>query len=400
MIFDLTVIGGGIVGLATALRYQQRHPDHHVLLLEKETEVAAHQSGHNSGVIHAGVYYAPGSLKAQLCRKGALQMKEFCRANNVPFEQPGKMIVATNEAERQRLEDLRARAIANEIPYEEISEAELSVREPYISGLAALFFPESAIVDYAAVSRRMASLLTEHGAQVRLGARVINIAEKDETVEIRIAGGDIIMTRHLVVCAGAQADRLARMAGLACNFRVVPFRGEYYQVDPAIREKVRHLIYPVPDPELPFLGIHLTHEPDHRISVGPNAVLGLSREGLPRFSVNLRDTADILGFVGFWRFLRVNLLSGLAEMRNSVFTSAYLRACRKYMPSLERRHLKGRKAGVRAQIIMSDGTIMHDFLVLRTPQMTHVCCAPSPAATSSLAIADYLLDRMTNSRNT
>lgn len=319
MIFDLTVIGGGIVGLATALRYQERNPGHSVLLLEKEAEVAAHQSGHNSGVIHAGVYYAPGSLKAQLCRKGALQMKEFCRTHDVPYEQLGKMIVATDEIEVARLEELRGRAIANGIPYEEISRDELAVREPHISGLAALFFPESAIVDYALVSRRMASSLREAGAQVRLDARVTGISEEAGSVQVRLAGGDVVGTRQLVVCAGAQADRLARMAGLACDFRVVPFRGEYYQVDPAVREKVRHLIYPVPDPDLPFLGIHLTHEPNGRISVGPNAVLGLSREGLPRFSVNLRDVADTLGFIGFWRFVRENLASGLAELRNSVF---------------------------------------------------------------------------------
>lgn len=392
MVFDLAVIGGGIVGMATALRYQARNPTHSIVVLEKEAAVACHQSGHNSGVIHAGVYYAPGSLKARLCRKGALQMKEFCNAHDVPYEQLGKMIVATKDIEVARLGELRQRAIANGIPFEDIDQTELARREPYISGLAALFFPESAIVDYGRVTRRMAEILIANGGEVRLNARVQRITETAEMVALTVTDGATVQARHLVVCGGAQADRLARLAGLRCNFRVVPFRGEYYQLDPAVRTKVRHLIYPVPDPDLPFLGIHLTHEPDGQISVGPNAVLGLSREGLPQFSLNLRDIIDTLTYAGFWRFLRGNLVSGLAEIRNSLIASAYLTACRTYMPSLQRQDLRGRKAGVRAQIIMDDGAIMHDFLILKTQRMTHLCCAPSPAATSSLAIADHILD--------
>ena len=391
MSYDLAIIGGGIVGAATALRYLQRNPSARIILLEKEAGLARHQTGNNSGVIHAGVYYAPGSLKAKLCRKGAVQMKEFCRAEGVEFEECGKLIVATDEVEVARLADLRARAVANCIPFQDVPRTELGQREPLIRGLDALFFPESAIVDYGLVTRKMADRITALGGEIRLNARVNAIREMASGVQIT-AGGSSIIAQKLVVCGGAQADRLAQMAGLRTPFRIIPFRGEYYQVDPALRAGIHHLIYPVPNPDLPFLGIHLTHEVGNRLSVGPNAVLGLSREGLPRFSVNLRDCWDIISFGGFWRFLRGNLASGLSEMRNSLFTSAYLKACHKYMPSLKQSDLKARKAGVRAQVVMDDGRIEHDFLVLTTPRMIHVCNAPSPAATSSLAIADHVLD--------
>lgn len=391
MSYDLAVIGGGIVGIATALRYLQRFPNARIVVLEKEAAVARHQTGNNSGVIHAGVYYAPGSLKARLCRKGAVQLKEFCRAEGIEFEECGKLIVATDETEVGRLAELRSRAIANGIPFQEVGRQDLPTREPLIKGLDALFFPESSIVDYGLVTRRMAERITALGGEVRLNAKVTSIRETAQGVELGLGAGRI-MARKIVVCGGAQADRLAQMAGLKTSFRIIPFRGEYYQVDPTLRAGIRHLIYPVPNPDLPFLGIHLTHEVNNRLSVGPNAVLGLSREGLPRFSVNLRDLWDILSFGGFWRFLKGNLRSGLSEMRNSLFTSAYLRECHKYMPSLKRSDLRSRKAGVRAQVVMEDGRIEHDFLVLTTPRMVHICNAPSPAATSSLAIADHILD--------
>lgn len=391
MSFDLAVIGGGIVGAATALRYLQRFPDARIILIEKEGGLARHQSGNNSGVIHAGVYYAPGSLKARLCRKGAVMMKAFCTIEGIPFEECGKLIVATDEAEAGRLADLRTRAIANGIPFEDVSRHDLPDREPLIRGLDALFFPESAIVDYGLVTRKMADRIVALGGTIRLNARVTSITETAQDVEIGL-GSERIRAAKIVVCGGAQADRLARMAGLKTSFRIIPFRGEYYQVDPALRAGIHHLIYPVPNPDLPFLGIHLTHEVNNQLSVGPNAVLGLSREGLPRFSVNLKDCWDIASYIGFWRFLGQNMRSGLSELRNSLFTSAYLKECQKYMPSLKRSDLQARKAGVRAQVVMEDGGIVHDFLVLTSPRMVHICNAPSPAATSSLAIAEHVLD--------
>lgn len=391
MTYHLAVVGGGIVGVATVYRYLQRNPGHRVVLFEKEEALARHQTGNNSGVIHAGVYYAPGSLKARLCRKGGLMLKEFCREEGIEVEQCGKLIVATDAAEVERLADLRVRAQANGIPFAEVGRHELPQREPKIRGLDALFFPESAIVDYGLVTRRMAGRVAAMGGTIRTNACITGIRETQTGVSLSL-GGETVEAERIIVCGGAQADRLARMAGLATDFRIIPFRGEYFQVDPALRDSVRHLIYPVPNPDLPFLGIHLTREVGNRLSVGPNAVLGLSREGLPRLSVNLRDLWDIVSYAGFWRFVRGNLRSGLSEFRNSFFTAAYLRECRKYMPSLKRSDLVSRKAGVRAQVVMDDGTIMHDFLVLKTDRMVHVCNAPSPAATSSLAIADYILD--------
>ena len=397
MKYDLVVVGGGIVGLATAFRFQARHAGFRVLLLEKENAVARHQSGHNSGVIHAGVYYAPGSLKARLCRTGARMIKDFCRENAIGFEERGKLIVATDEVERQRLHGLRERATANGIPFTEVPGEQLKAREPLIRGVEALFFPETAIVDYAAVAHRMAERFVAAGGEIQLGVCVDGIRETANGVTIT-SGAKTYEADRLVACAGAQSDRLARLAGLKTNFRIVPFRGEYYEVDPRLRSKINHLIYPVPDPDLPFLGIHLTHEVGDRLSVGPNAVLGFAREDLRRFSVNMRDCLDILTYGGFWRFLRGNLGSGLSEFRNSLFTSVYLRACRKYMPSLERRDLGRRKAGVRAQVIMDDGSVMHDFLVMRTGRMVHICNAPSPAATSSLAIAEHILENYLTDR--
>lgn len=391
MSYDLAVIGGGIVGIATAYRYLECYPTARVIVLEKEPGLARHQTGNNSGVIHAGVYYAPGSLKAKLCRKGAAMIKEFCRSEGIDYEECGKLIVATDEVEVGRLADLRSRAVANGIPFEEVSRAELPKREPLIRGLDALFFPESSIVDYGLVTRKMAERIKARGGEIRLNATVRAINETAQGVTIQYSA-ESINAQMIVVCGGSQADRLAKLAGLKTNFRIIPFRGEYYQVDPALRAGIHHLIYPVPNPDLPFLGIHLTHEVNNRLSVGPNAVLGLSREGLPRFSVNLKDCWDIFTYPGFWRFLKGNFWSGLSEMKNSFFTSAYLKECHKYMPSLKRSDLRERKAGVRAQVVMDDGSIMHDFLVLTTNRMVHICNAPSPAATSSMAIADYILD--------
>lgn len=387
----LIVVGGGIVGMATALRYLVRHPGHRVTLLEKENDVARHQSGHNSGVIHAGVYYAPGSLKAQLCRRGAQMMKAFCRAEGVEYEECGKLIVATTALEVERLVDLRKRAKANGIPFENVPQPELTLREPLITGLDAIFIPETAIVDYAEVTASMARRFKAAGGDLRLDMRVTAIAESETGVVVS-ANGTQLSTDRLIVCGGSQADRLARMAGLQADFRIVPFRGEYFEVDPRLRAKVNHLIYPVPDPALPFLGIHLTHEVRNRLSVGPNALLALSREGLSRWTINLRDCLATFGYIGFWRFMAANLRSGLAELTLTAWTPAYLRACQKYMPSLRRSDLRGRKAGVRAQLISPNGEMVHDFVLLQTRRMLHVCNAPSPAATSSLAIADHLLD--------
>lgn len=393
MIYDFCVIGGGIVGLATALELSRARPGAGILLVEKERALARHQTGHNSGVIHAGLYYKPGSLKAELCKRGARDTVAFCAEHGIPYETRGKLVVATTPPEVERLAGLRDNARANGIAVEEIDAAELKRREPNVAGLRALFAPTSGIVDYAAVCARMGELLERAGARVERGAAVTGIAETPEAVTV--AAGDARWTaRKLVACAGLQSDRLARLAGLTVDHRIVPFRGEYYDVAAPKRALVHHLIYPVPDPALPFLGIHLTPTIDGGLTVGPNAVLGFAREGYPRLSVAAADVASYARFPGFWRAMARTWRPGLAELRNSLFKRRYLEACRTYCPALELDDLIPREAGIRAQAVLRDGTLAHDFLFVQTARMLHVCNAPSPAATSALPIARTIVERL------
>jgi L-2-hydroxyglutarate oxidase len=393
MIYDLCVIGGGIVGLASALSFSQAFPGASILLLEKEAGIAAHQTGHNSGVIHSGIYYKPGSFKAELCRKGASETVAFCKAHNIPYVTCGKMIVATGADQVLRLDALFELARQNGVDAERLDSAELQRREPNITGLAAIFVPATGIVDFKAVSRAVAEHLKQRGAEIVLGAPVEAIKEGGDCVTVR-AGGVERQARYLIVCGGLQSDRLARMAGIPADFRVVPFRGEYYRLPPGKSHLVRSLIYPVPDPALPFLGIHLTRMIDGSIEVGPNAVLSFAREGYKKFSYSTRDTADFLSFPGFWRLARRHLKSGVTEFRNSLSKSRYLEECQKYCPSLEIDDLMPREAGIRAQAVLRDGTMVHDFIFEETPRMLHVCNAPSPAATSALPIGRLVAERL------
>jgi len=391
--YDYCIIGGGIVGLATALTLSERHPGARIVLLEKEAGLARHQTGHNSGVIHAGVYYAPGSLKARLCREGAAATEAFCREHGIPFERCGKLLVATNDVELQRMDALAQRAAANGIEIERLDAAELRRREPAIAGVGALFVRATGIVDYRLVCEHMGRLFRERGGSIELGATVDGLREDADEV-VATARGRRWHASRLIACAGLQADRIARLAGLATDFRIVPFRGEYYRLAPDRHDIVRHLIYPIPDPDLPFLGVHLTRMIDGSVTVGPNAVLGFAREGYPKFSFDLRDVADYAAFPGFWKTIGRNLGSGLQEMRNSLFKRGYLEACRKYCPSLQASDLQPCEAGIRAQAVMRDGTLAHDFLFEQTARMLHVCNAPSPAATSALPIAGMIVDRL------
>jgi len=290
MRYDFCVVGGGIVGLATAREILERRPGAGLVLLEKEADLAAHQTGHNSGVIHAGVYYPPGSLKARLCRAGNRQTKQFCAEHGIPVEECGKLIVATTPTEVRRLADLRKRCEANDIVAQEVAGADLVTLEPRIAGLAALLVPSTGIVDYRRVALALAEEIRKLGGETRVRTCVHGIAERSVEVEISPAEGEPILAGQLIVCAGLQADRLARSAGLDVQLRIIPFRGEYFQLPAAKSNVVRHLIYPVPDPDLPFLGVHLTRMISGRVTVGPNAVLGFAREGYPHFSFNLRDT--------------------------------------------------------------------------------------------------------------
>jgi L-2-hydroxyglutarate oxidase len=389
--YDVLVIGGGIVGLATARELNRRSPGLRVAVIEKEAGVGRHQTGHNSGVIHAGVYYAPGSLKARFCRAGVDATLEFARLHQIPVEQCGKLLVATSAIELERMAALEERCRRNGLPIERLGAAALRAREPNVAGLGALFTPVTGIVDYGAVARAMAREVEAAGGEVILGQAVRAIAEGADRVTVETDAATYA-ARALVACAGLQADRVARMAGLAPDFAIVPFRGEYYRLAPRHDGIVRHLIYPIPDPALPFLGVHLTRMAGGYVTVGPNAVLGLAREGYAKSAVSARDLAEMARFPGFWRVMRDNLRSGLGEMRDSLSKRRYLERCRRYAPGLELDDLLPYPAGIRAQAVMRDGTLAHDFLIRTTRRMLHVCNAPSPAATSAMPIAGHLAD--------
>lgn len=388
---DVVIVGGGIVGLATARAVLRARPGSSVVVLEKADDIATGQTGHNSGVIHAGLYYAPGSLKARLCRAGEVATKRFCDAHGVPYRTIGKLVVASTDAEVGRMRALESRASQNGIALERISRTRLAELEPNIVGREALFSPATGIVDFREVSRGLAEEVREAGGRVVRRAEVRGITESpsDHSVHVESDIGSI-RARTLVGCAGLQADRVARLGGLDVDFRIVPFRGEYYQLPSTMSGIVTRLVYPVPDPELPFLGVHLTPMVDGRVTVGPNAVLGLAREGYAKGSFRLQDVASYLTFPGMWRFAPGYLRTGLAEMRNSLVKAGYLALVHKYCPSVTVDDLLPFPAGIRAQAISRDGKSVEDFLLRRTARQLHVCNAPSPAATSAMPIAEYL----------
>jgi L-2-hydroxyglutarate oxidase len=389
MTYDFCIIGGGIVGLATAMNLAQVRPDASILVLEKEAALGRHQTGHNSGVIHAGIYYLPGSLKAELCRRGAQKTKDFCSEHGISFETCGKLLVATNELERTRMDSLLGRAKQNGIKAERLDAAELKRREPSIAGVGALFLEETGIVDYRNVCEAMGEFLRKMGGTIELRVHVTGIRETATEVVVT-GGGREWNALQLIACAGLQSDRLAKLAGMTIDHQIVPFRGEYYRLPTTRRGLVQHLIYPIPDPELPFLGVHLTRMIDGTVTVGPNAVLGFAREGYPKFSFNVRDVLEYMSFRGFWKTLGRNLRHGMTEMRNSIFKAGYLEECRKYCPSLTLDDLVPYEAGIRAQAVLRDGTLVHDFLFVETKRMLHVCNAPSPAATSAIPIGEMI----------
>ncbi len=396
-LYHYCIVGGGVVGLATAHALLRQHPGARLVLLEKERALGQHQTGHNSGVIHTGIYYAPGSLKARLCREGAEATKVFCRDNGIPFEVCGKLIVATDEAELQRMAGLEGRARQNGIAVDRIDADELRRLEPNIAGFGALLVHGTGIVDYAVICSGLANRITEAGGEIRTGAEVTAIAEGVDEVTVSSRTG-VWTARKLVVCAGLQSDRMARLAGLSIKHRIVPFRGEYYALPPHLSSIVSRLIYPVPDPGVPFLGIHLTLMMRGGITVGPNAVLGWAREGYAKGSLSLADAADFATFPGFWRMARRHWRHAARELHASVRKSTYLEACRKYCPSLTLDDLRPYSAGIRAQAIAADGTLIEDFLFLETGRGLHVCNAPSPAATSALPIGAMIAERLINRR--
>ncbi|HMO06588.1 MAG TPA: L-2-hydroxyglutarate oxidase [Paracoccaceae bacterium] len=393
---DLVVVGGGIVGLATALELQRRQPGAVILLLEKEARTATHQTGRNSGVIHAGVYYAPGSLKARFCREGAAATRAFCDEHGLPHETCGKLIVATAEDELPRMDALFERATANGIAIERIDGDEARRWEPNIAAVGALWSPATGIVDFGSVARRMADRFAAGGGRILTARRVLGGSETAAAVTLSTAGGDIEAAKA-VFCAGLHADRMARAMGLSPDFRIIPFRGEYFRILNQPADLVRRLIYPVPNPDRPFLGVHLTRKMDGGFTVGPNAVLALKREGYAKSEISARDMADALGWPGFWRMLARNARPAAGEIAASVLRRLYLRKVQRYAPGIRAADLAPYRPGVRAQAVTRDGRLVDDFLFLEGRHSLHVCNAPSPAATAAIPIAAHIADRLLRS---
>lgn len=391
--YDFVIIGGGIVGMSTAMQLTAEYPHAKIIVLEKESGPAQHQTGHNSGVIHAGVYYTPGSLKAKFCLEGNRATKTFCDEHGIRYDECGKLLVATNDLEMERMQALWKRTEANGLERYWLSAAELHEREPNIVGMGGIFVPSSGIVNYAEVTAHMAKVFEGKGGTVAYNQEVIAIAESRD--EIRIDTRNAVYTaKFLVSCSGLMADRIVRMLGVEPEFTICPFRGEYYLLPPQHNKIVNHLIYPIPDPSMPFLGVHLTRMIDGTVTVGPNAVLAMSREGYKKSDISLVDLAGMLSHKGIRQVLKDNLRPGLTEMKNSFFKGGYLKTVQKYCPSLVKDDLMPYPAGVRAQAVSNDGRLIDDFLFVNTVRSVNVCNAPSPAATSAIPIGAYIVSKV------
>lgn len=396
-VYDYVVVGGGIVGVSTAWQLKQSQPDKTILLIEKESGFAHHQTGHNSGVIHAGVYYQPGSLKAEFCKRGVERTIDFCRQHNIAVENCGKLLVATNDVELQRMHALYQRCDENGIEVELLDQAQLSLAEPNITGLGAIYVKSTSIVDYKQVTAQMAKEFVELGGEVQLESEVIAAQETSDDIYLTCMSkgeSSVVVGKFLITCSGLMADRMTKMLSIETDFQIVPYRGEYYRLDSKHNGIVNHLIYPIPDPDLPFLGVHLTRMIDGSVTVGPNAVQGWKREGYGVVNFSLKDTMQMLRFSGFWKVTAKHLKTGLVEFKNSWWKPGYLKLVNKYCPKIELADLKPYPAGIRAQAVMKDGTLVHDFLFAESPRSLHVCNAPSPAATSAMPIGEYICQKV------
>jgi L-2-hydroxyglutarate oxidase len=385
---DIAIVGGGIVGLATALALVEARRT--VVVLEAEDRLAAHQSGHNSGVIHSGLYYKPGSLKARLCREGREAMYAFCAAEGIPHRRVGKLVVATRAEQLEALDRLEARGRANGLQgLRRLRREELRELEPEVAGVAGLWVAETGVVDYAQVAAAFARLVERGGGEIRTNARVLGAQENGSGLRVETTVGDV-QVALLVNCAGLQADRVARACGVDPGAMIVPFRGEYYELVAERRSLVKHLIYPVPNPALPFLGVHFTRRIDGRVDLGPNAVLAFKREGYRRSDVSPRDIGAMLGFGGFWRMAARYWRTGLAEWRRSLSRRLFVQALQELVPALREADVQPLGSGVRAQAIDRTGTLLDDFHIVQSRRSIHVLNAPSPAATASISIGRHI----------
>ena len=402
--YDLAIVGAGIIGLAAAREFLLRRPALRVIVLEKELAIASQQTGHNSGVIHSGIYYAPGSLKARACVEGHRAMLAFCREQGIPFELCGKVIVALDESELSRLEDLYQRGIKNGVQgLELIGPERLRELEPYAAGIKAIHSPNTGIIDFAQVAHAYARQVQEYGGEIVTGCEVASLTTRDaqSVLGIRQAGVVTLETEihahYIITCGGLQSDKLSRMSGKDSRLHIVPFRGDYYVLRAEKRQMVRGLIYPVPDPRFPFLGVHFTRRLDGEVWAGPNAVLAFAREGYGRWQINPGDLWEVLSFDGFWKMAAQYWKTGLAEMYRDYVKTAYVKELQRYMPDLHAADLLAGPSGVRAQALSADGRLVDDFLIHHGANVVHVQNAPSPAATSSLVIARMIVDEAESS---
>jgi 2-hydroxyglutarate dehydrogenase len=389
---DLAIVGGGIVGLAVARELIRRYPHASVCVLERETDVGTHQTGHNSGVVHAGVYYAPGSLKARLCVDGARELYEYCEQRGIAHERGGKLIIATDASELARLEELERRGTANGVPgLHRVDAAGIEEIEPHARGVAGLHSPSTGIVDFPAVTRELARDILDAGGTVATGCEVKDISVGPRSLRLTHSHG-ATEAGHAIFCAGAWADRLAVAAGADPDPRIVPFRGAYLRLRPQRRDLVRSLIYPLPDPSLPFLGVHLTKHISGEVLIGPTALMVGARDAYSLATIRRRDVIDTLAWPGTWRMLARWWTTGVTELRHAALRSTFVRAAARYVPELEAADVEPSFAGVRAQALGRDGRLVDDFVFSKTERALHVRNAPSPAATSSLAIARHVVD--------
>jgi len=391
--FDCVVVGGGIVGLSVAWAILERKPDCRIAVVEKENAVARHQTGRNSGVIHSGIYYKPGSLKAKLCRAGNQRLLEFCQEHDIPHEVCGKVIVVTTAAEIPLMANLYARGVANGLMVKKLTASEVKELEPNVNCLAGIHVPSTGIVDFGAVCRKLAELIQTRGGNLRLGTKLLGFRPEGRQAILETSNGELA-GRRIINCAGLQSDRVAILNGAQPGARIVPFRGEYYELKPERRSLVRNLIYPVPDPQFPFLGVHFTRMIDGSVHAGPNAVLSLKREGYNRTSFDLRDFIDTMTYVGFWRMAAKHAKAGLAEIHRSFSKKAFVHSLQRLIPEIQEEDLLPGRAGVRAQALRPDGGLVDDFLIVNGPRAIHVCNAPSPAATASLEIGRVIAEQI------
>jgi L-2-hydroxyglutarate oxidase LhgO len=392
--YDILIVGGGIVGLATARDLLMRRPGQRVAILEKESSIGQHQTGHNSGVIHAGVYYAPGSLKARLCAEGREKTYEYCEEKGIRYEKCGKLIVAVEEDELPRLQNLWDRATANGVPgIRMVGPEEIREIEPHSAGIKGIFSPETGIVNWSEVARHYAEDVVNSGGEILTSYEVAGIRRKGDWVLVKTTFDEIIPTKYLITCAGLQSDRVAAMSGADKSPRIVPFRGDYLKLKPEKAYLTRGMIYPVPDPRFPFLGVHFTKRHDGEVWLGPNAVYAFARQGYGKLDLNLRDTIETVMFPGFWKMVSKHWKMGADEMVRDFSKKLFVETCKKYVPEVTEDDCLDGPSGVRAQALGADGSLVDDFIIQTSDRIFHVRNAPSPAATSSMAIGRAIADR-------